>query len=312
MAGTARSGLAARVVLGLLFYGLGGWFVWMLLQAHDIAGQVTRLMSAPGGAVVALWVVARVLTAGIWSVLVVGNSGARRLVLAGAAFALGAPGKYVPGKVLSLVARVMAGRMLGISLTRIVSASAVEFVVAVAMTTTLGAAIALTLDANCLAAAIIVAMVPAVACLPQVVRLAPPAVARWLHHHGLTELIHPGRLLVSSLVSLLAALCVAAGCAIWFGSLDAGLTGRQVATMTAGYLLSLAFSVVMVIAPAGVGAREFGLYAWLHGVIDEPVIATVLLTTRLLDLAADLVFTALGAMAFVWARRAGSATRAVA
>ena len=230
------------------------------------------------------------------------------LFRSGGVFALSAPGKYVPGKVLSLIARTVGARALGVSVGAILSASAVEFCLTVAMTALIGVLIDLWLAADWLALSAGVAVLPAAMCLMVAARRLRLLPAPWLQRiESWAGGLQSSRLLIAASFSFLAATCVAAGGALWFSSLEA-LAARQVAAITADYLQSSALSVMVAVAPAGIGAREVVLYAWLQGVVERPVIATVLLTTRLLDLIADVAFTLLGALVCVRLRRANTSS----
>jgi hypothetical protein len=226
------------------------------------------------------------------------------LLIAGGIFAISAPGKYVPGKVLSLIARTAGARAINVSISRVISASGVEFAISVAMTAFIGVLIDLSLIDRWLAASTgLIALVMAAICLALIARRLRSSSTPWMQRLASSGFLQLDKLLVAALFSFLAAVFVAIGGALWFASIGA-LSPPQIAAMTADYLQSTAVSLLVMIAPGGIGAREALLYASLQEIADKNVIATVLLTTRLLDLIADLAFTLLGAIVFACARRA--------
>jgi glycosyltransferase 2 family protein len=69
------------------------------------------------------------------------------------------------------------------------------------------------------------------------------------------------------------------------------------ALATAGYALAWAVGLVVVVAPAGAGAREVALAAALAPVLDGGAVVVVVLLSRVLFTVADLAVAAAGALA---------------
>jgi hypothetical protein len=88
----------------------------------------------------------------------------------------------------------------------------------------------------------------------------------------------------------------AAGLQVWALAvcLGAPATGRTLALATGGYALAWAVGFVVVIAPAGAGAREVALLAVLSTVLDRGAVLVVVLLSRVLFTAVDLALAGIG------------------
>ena len=87
-----------------------------------------------------------------------------------------------------------------------------------------------------------------------------------------------------------------AGLQVWLLSVPLGAppTWRTLALGVGGYALAWAVGLVVVVAPAGAGAREVALAAVLSAVLDRGAVVVVVLLSRVLFTAADLALAALG------------------
>jgi uncharacterized membrane protein YbhN (UPF0104 family) len=81
------------------------------------------------------------------------------------------------------------------------------------------------------------------------------------------------------------------GLQVWLLSISFGAPAdvRTVLLMTAGYALAWAVGFLVIVAPAGVGAREVALAAVLAPVLDAGEVVVVVLLSRVLFTAVDLV-----------------------
>jgi glycosyltransferase 2 family protein len=81
------------------------------------------------------------------------------------------------------------------------------------------------------------------------------------------------------------------GLQVWLLSISFGAPAdvRTVLLMTAGYALAWAVGFLVIVAPAGVGAREVALATVLAPVLDAGEIVVVVLLSRVLFTAVDLV-----------------------
>ncbi len=87
-----------------------------------------------------------------------------------------------------------------------------------------------------------------------------------------------------------------AGLQIWLLAVPLGApaTWRTFALAAGGYALAWAVALVVVVAPAGAGAREVALGAVLSPVLDRGAVVVVVLLSRVLFSAADLALAGLG------------------
>ncbi len=76
--------------------------------------------------------------------------------------------------------------------------------------------------------------------------------------------------------------------------LGAPATVRTFALCAGGYALAWAVGLVVVVAPAGAGAREVTLAAVLSPVLDRGAVVVVVLLSRVIFSAVDLTLAAIG------------------
>jgi glycosyltransferase 2 family protein len=87
-----------------------------------------------------------------------------------------------------------------------------------------------------------------------------------------------------------------AGLQVWLLAVPLGAppTWRTLALAIGGYALAWAVGLVVLVAPAGAGARELALAAVLTAVLDRGAVVVVVLLSRVLFTAADLALAGLG------------------
>jgi hypothetical protein len=87
-----------------------------------------------------------------------------------------------------------------------------------------------------------------------------------------------------------------AGLQVWLLAVPLGApaTWRTFALAAGGYALAWAIGLVVVVAPAGAGAREVALAAVLSPVLDRGAVVVVVLLSRVLFTVADLALAGLG------------------
>src|SRR3954471_8386914 len=100
---------------------------------------------------------------------------------------------------------------------------------------------------------------------------------------------------------------IAAGLQVWLLAVPLGApaTWRTLALTVGGYALAWAIGLVVVVAPAGAGAREVALAAVLATVLDRGAVVVVVLLSRVLFTAADLALAGTG---FAFGRSPGDVT----
>src|SRR3954451_740301 len=98
-----------------------------------------------------------------------------------------------------------------------------------------------------------------------------------------------------------------AGLQVWLLAVPLGApaTWRTLALTVGGYALAWAIGLVVVVAPAGAGAREVALAAVLATVLDRGAVVVVVLLSRVLFTAADLALAGTG---FAFGRSPGDVT----
>ena len=89
---------------------------------------------------------------------------------------------------------------------------------------------------------------------------------------------------------------LAAGTQVWLltGALGAPMTWRTFALAVGGYAFAWAVGMLVVVAPAGAGAREVALIAALSSVLGGGEVLVVVLISRVLFTVADLAAAGLG------------------
>jgi uncharacterized membrane protein YbhN (UPF0104 family) len=94
-----------------------------------------------------------------------------------------------------------------------------------------------------------------------------------------------------------------AGLQVWCLAISLGAprAWHTLALTIGGYALAWAFGLVVVVAPAGAGAREVALAALLSGTLDPGAVVVVVLLSRVLFTAADLSLAGLGLGVSRWA-----------
>jgi hypothetical protein len=206
-------------------------------------------------------------------------------------FLIGQLGKYVPGSVLQVVAQAELGHDYGVPRRRTASALAVQMILSV--TTALLLVLVAAPFASGAAArrfgwAVLLAPVLLVLLHPRVLN---PLMNTVLTRLGREPLEHRTSLAGTARAGGWAALSwLAAGAqvAVLALALGAPASGRTVALAIGGYCLAWAIGFLVVIAPAGAGAREAALAAVMSPVLDRGGLVVLVLLSRLLLTVADL------------------------
>ena len=213
-------------------------------------------------------------------------------------FLLGQLGKYVPGSVMQVLAQAELGRDYGVPRRRTASALAVQLILSVT-TALLLVFVAAPFSPGAAARrfgwAVLLAPVLLVLLHPRVLN---PLLNALLRRVGREPLEHPtsrsGTLRAGGWA---AASWLAAGAQVTVlaVALGAPANGRTVALAVGGYCLAWAIGFLVVVAPAGAGAREAALAAVMSPVLDRGSLVVLVLVSRLLLTVADLGLAGLGA-----------------
>lgn len=268
-------------------------FAWWGFRGRwgEIADAVAATGSLRVGASVAFVAGGLAVTGLLWRLLLrwVGSDVAPRD--AAVVFFTGQLGKYVPGSVWSVAAQAQLGRRHDVPARSSVAASSVFLLVHTATGLLLGGTLLAVTRTDPVPASYAVP-----AALVGMVALAPPLLRRVADRlsGGTTRL---GIVEVGTTVALMSAVW-----ALYGGSLlllvpgaDGGSTG--LVSITAAFALAHAVGVLVVVAPAGVGAREGVLVALLAPALGVPGAAAAALLIRVVHALAD--FAVAGAAAAV-------------
>ncbi|HET9656423.1 MAG TPA: lysylphosphatidylglycerol synthase domain-containing protein [Kineosporiaceae bacterium] len=212
-------------------------------------------------------------------------------LVAARVFFLGQLGKYVPGSVWPLVMQAELASDHGVARRRTAAATVISLLLSVA--------IALAVVAGALP--FVPEVVPsgfgwAVFLVLPLLVLLHPAILDRLINAGLTALgrdpLERRTSLRGTAVATGWALSswVAAGLQVWAlsASLGGPATLRGLLLAIGGYALAWSVGFVVVVAPAGAGAREVALAAVLSTVLDRGAVVVVVLLSRVLFTASDL------------------------
>jgi glycosyltransferase 2 family protein len=301
LTGFARRGLqtvqstAARVTFALVAVGLA---VWAIASRREQVVDALLRMQGRWLLVAALATLANLVLTGLaWRAVLTDLGSRLPLRPAARIFFVGQIGKYVPGSLWPVVVQAELGRDHGVPRRRSASATLVL--------------ILLSAFSALLVVMATLPFVPAVAengfgwtlllVVPLVVLLHPKVLGRLLDR--LMRLL--GRPPLGEWTSLRGT-AVALGWALasWTGaglqvfclaiSMGAPRTWHTLVIAVGGYALAWAVGLVVVVAPAGAGAREVALAALLSQVLDSGAVVVVVLLSRVLFTGADLALAGLG------------------
>lgn len=282
-----------------------GLAVYAVVAARDELAEAAQALSA--GRVVAAFALSAVFvgcTFGAWRAVLadLGSPVGPRPALA--VFGLSQLGKYVPGGVWNVVAASEIGADHGIPRRRSVTAMAVATLVGLVSGAVVGVAALPFLAADALGTtARVLWVLPAVAVvlLPPVLNRLVARVLRLARRAPLERPLTWRGLGAAALWSVVG--WVGAGLQVWVLAVGLGMPAdaRGVALAVGGYALAWVIGFVVVVVPAGAGARELVLLAVLAGALPHAAVLLVVLVSRALVTVADLALAGLGALA----RRAG-------
>ena len=292
----ARALLAARVGFVLLAVGCAWWgFGGRWGEIGETIGQVgpTRFLGATACAFAGL-----TLTGVLWWRLLAALGSPVVPRSAASVFFVGQLGKYVPGSVWSFAAQAQLGRRHAVPVRTSVTASTLFLLVHTASGLLLGGALAAggavctDLDREWW---LLVALGGGALMSPPVLRLLGDRLAG----AGVRTAFTGGDL--AGAAALMAGVWGCYGVSLWLLVPLARSAPADLVTATAVFALAHAAGVLLVFAPAGLGAREAVVVALLAPTVGVPAAAAAALLARLAHTVADF---ALAAAAAGWARRA--------
>ncbi|MBT0770342.1 flippase-like domain-containing protein [Kineosporia sp. J2-2] len=285
-----------RVCFGLLLVGLAVWAV--LSQRHQVADALSQL--SPGWVVVAaLATVVNVALAGmVWRTLLADLGSRLSLQVAARIFFVGQLGKYLPGSVWPVVMQTELGRDHQVPRRRTATATVVSMLLSV-LSALLVVLIALPFAPEALPSgfgwAVLLIVPLAVVLHPAVMGRLVDRALKIVSKEGLPERTSGRGTLAATLWAV--GSWVGAGLQVWALSVPLG-ADANVSTallLIGGYALAWAVGFVVIIAPAGAGAREVALAAVLSTVLDSHgEVVVVVLISRVLFTAVDLLAAGAG------------------
>jgi uncharacterized membrane protein YbhN (UPF0104 family) len=297
----ARRGLAmaqstaARVVFCLVAVTLA---VWAIASRHQQVVDALLRMQGRWLLVAGLATLANLALTGLaWRTVLADLGSKLPLRAAARVFFVGQIGKYVPGSLWPVVVQAELGRDHGVARRRSAAATLVLILLSAfsALVVVLGTFPFVPAIAEnsfgwtlLLVPALVVLLHPAVLgrLIDRVLRLAGrPPLGEWTSLPGTAAAL--GWALASWGAAGAQVFCLVI-------SMGATRTWRTLALTIGGYALAWAVGLVVVVAPAGAGAREVALAALLSQVVDPGAVVVVVLLSRVLFTGADLALAGLG------------------
>jgi uncharacterized membrane protein YbhN (UPF0104 family) len=290
----ARS-TVARIGFALLAVGLAAWAI---VSRRDQVVDALLRMQGRWLLVAGLATLANLVLTGLAWRAVLADLGSRLpSAVAARVFFVGQIGKYVPGSLWPVVVQAELGHDHGVARRRSAAAtfvlillSAFSALVVVLASLPLVPAVAENGFGWMLPLVVplLVVLHPRVLgrLLDRVLRLAGrPPLGEWTSTRGTAVAL--GWALASWAAAGLQVFCLSI-------SMGAPRTWNTLALTTGGYALAWAVGLVVVVAPAGAGARELALAALLSRVLDAGAVVVVVLLSRVLFTGADLALAGLG------------------
>lgn len=283
-------------------WGVGGLAVllavWAVLVERDAVGDALGRLDPGTLALASLATVGNLLLAGAMWRAALSDLGSRLpLAVAARVYFVGQIGKYLPGSLWPVIMQAELGSDHGVPRRRTATATAVALLFAIAsgFLVVLGS---LPLAPEALPDDVrwaVLLLVPlAVLLHPRVfARLADTALRR-LGREPLERGISLRG--TSAAVAWGVGSWAFAGLQVWALAIPLGAPRdlRTAALCVGGYALAWAMGFLVVIAPAGAGAREVALFAVLSTVLGRGEVVVVVLLSRVLFTVADLLAAGLG------------------
>ncbi|MFI7588407.1 lysylphosphatidylglycerol synthase domain-containing protein [Spongisporangium articulatum] len=294
---------AFRVGFGLLLVALA---VWAVVSERQAVTDAAAKLSPGWLALAFLATLMNVALAGmVWRTLLSDLGSRLPLPVAGRIFFVGQLGKYLPGSVWPVVMQTELGRDHKVPRARTATATVVAMLLSVA-SALIVVLIALPLAPKALPDGFgwaVLLVVPLVVVLhPAVLARGVNLALRLVGREPLQQRTTVGGTLAATAWAI--GSWTGAGLQVWCLAIPLGAPAdlRNAVLLIGGYALAWAVGFVVIIAPAGAGAREVALAAVLAQVVDRGSVVVVVLLSRVLFTVADLGAAGLGVLA---ARRHG-------
>ncbi|MEG3614335.1 class I SAM-dependent methyltransferase [Isoptericola haloaureus] len=216
-----------------------------------------------------------------------------------AVFGISQLGKYVPGGVWNVVAAAEVGADHGVPRRRTMTATAVATGVGVVSGAVVGlVALPFVALESLQSWSWVLWLLPAVVVLllPPVLNRLLAAALRWARRPALEHPLSWRGL--GAAAGWAVAGWLLAGLQVWLLATGLGMASdvRTLALAVGGYALAWTVGFLVVVVPAGAGARELVLLAVLTGALPHAEVLLVVLVSRVLITLADLLFAGIGAL----------------
>lgn len=286
-----------RVGFSLLLVGLA---IWAVASEWDAVRSAAGRLSAGTLVLALLATLINVALAGmVWRTVLADLGSRLGLSVAARIFFVGQLGKYLPGSVWPVVMQTELGRDHKVPRKRTATATMVSMLLSVT-SALLVVLLALPLAPKALPSGFgwaVLLVVPLVVVLhPTVLGRLVDLALRMVGRDGLEQTTTVRGTLIATLWAI--GSWTGAGLQVWALAVPLGAPAdlRTAVLLVGGYALAWAVGFVVVIAPAGAGARELALAAVLASVIDRGSVVVVVLLSRVLFTVADLGAAGLGVL----------------
>jgi hypothetical protein len=284
--------LQSRWLRGFFLFAAVGLAVWAIVSEWDaVVSSLRRVSLAQLGAAAALSFANVALAMLSWRAVLGGLGSDLGVGTASRVYFVGQVGKYLPGGVWNIVAAAELGRDHGVARRRTVSAMLVAALMSVAMAAVLFLVTLPLVPSTPLAGqwwVALLAPLPLLLIVPAVTNALVTLVLRVTRRDALDAELSAGATVSACLWAM--ASWVAVGLQVWVlaAALGAPPTPEVMLLCIGGYAFAWVVGFVLVVLPAGVGAREAVLALALASVLGRGELLVVVILSRLLMTVADL------------------------
>ncbi len=279
-----------RIAFAVLAVSLAGWA--LAREWTEVRSALAQMRPGLLIAAVAATLANSALTGVLWRTLLADLGSVLPLRVAARVFFVGQMGKYVPGSVWPVVMQAELARDHGVPRRRTAAATAVTMLLS--LTTGLVVVIAALPFVPQVAGAgygwTLLAVVPLLVSMHP--RVLGPVLDRVIGAVGGQALERrPSAAGMARGTAWAIAAWLAAGAQLWLliGAVGGEMNGRTLALGIGGYAFAWAVGMIVVVAPAGAGPREVVLLAALGSVVAGGAALVVVLCSRVLFTATDLI-----------------------
>jgi hypothetical protein len=293
-----RIGLALLVLAAVVLAVARNW--------SEVSADLRRLDAGQIGLAAALCTLPPILTMLGWRVILADLGSPLHMAPAGGVFFVGQLGKYLPGSVWSVVAQAEMGARLDIPRRR----SAVASLVSVGLAAICGLIVGLpalpllfSSDQSTPLGWTLLAILPLLAVVfwPRLLNWGIARGLRMLRRERLEHELSGRAVLLASLAFIGAWVCSGLHILVLAHATASGPVDerRLLVASISGFALASSLAMFSVVLPAGLGVREGLLVLLLGPVIGTSSATAVIVVSRFLTVAADVLFALLG---WAWAR----------